>query len=180
MRPEGQGGLSAAGLFSFGISGSAKLGADWRRGATRARPWSGALQGPANVLAVARIGFPSAHAPDNPRRVAVKPLQGIKIALAEGNWGIAAPQNSGIYLLRYDAMAVQLDLSSGWKTYEVLGRDGLGNHTITPFSDCLATSGKILAQPIIKMRKVQEIGWPEAKRVLKDGHGHPLIVKRAT
>jgi hypothetical protein len=75
-------------------------------------------------------------------------------------------------------MATRRDLSSGWTTYEVYQKDGQGNYAITPFSDALATSGKISAQPITKMRTVQEIGWPEAKRRLKDDHGHPLVVKK--
>ena len=75
-------------------------------------------------------------------------------------------------------MATQRDLSSGWKTYEIYRKDSHGNCTITPFSDALATSGSIPRQPITKMRLVQEIGWPEAKRRLKDDHGHPLIVKK--
>jgi hypothetical protein len=75
-------------------------------------------------------------------------------------------------------MAKRGDLTSGWKTYEVFQRDGLGNHAITPFSDALATSGRISAQPITKMRMVQELGWPEAKRCLKDNNGHPLVVRK--
>ncbi len=75
-------------------------------------------------------------------------------------------------------MAAPRGLSSGWITYEVFKRDGQGNYTITPFSDCLAISGSIPTQAITKMRMVQELGWPEAKRVLTDDHGHPLIVRK--
>ena len=28
------------------------------------------------------------------------------------------------------------------------------------------------------MRMVQDLGWPEARRQLKDDHGHPLIVRK--
>src|SRR6266566_7485857 len=75
-------------------------------------------------------------------------------------------------------MATRRDPSSGWTTYEVLQKDGEGKYTITPFSEVLAASGKISAQPIIKMRMVQEHGWPQAKRNLKDDYGHPLVVKK--
>jgi hypothetical protein len=70
-------------------------------------------------------------------------------------------------------MAAPGDLSSGWKTYEVYHRDGT-----TPFSNELATGGTTPVQPITKMRLVQELGWPEAKRLLKDGRGRPLVVKK--
>lgn len=33
-------------------------------------------------------------------------------------------------------------------------------------------------QAITKMRMVQDLGWPESKRVLKDDHGHHRIVKK--
>ena len=75
-------------------------------------------------------------------------------------------------------MAVKRVPVSGWKTYEVYQKDNDGSYGITPFSDALGTPGKISAQPIIKLRMVQELGWPEAKRQLKDGDGHPLIVKK--
>jgi hypothetical protein len=69
-------------------------------------------------------------------------------------------------------------LSSGWETYEVCQKDAHGNFTITPFAAALAASGIMLAQPIIKMRQIQEIGWPEARLRLKDNYGHRLIVKK--
>jgi hypothetical protein len=75
-------------------------------------------------------------------------------------------------------MATSRDLSSGWKTYEVYQRDSSGEVAITPFSDALAVSGRMPVQPVTKIRIVQDIGWPEAKRRLKDRHGHPLIVKK--
>jgi hypothetical protein len=75
-------------------------------------------------------------------------------------------------------MAKRRNLSSVWNSYEVYQRDSEGNHTLTPFSDALAAAGRRLAQPITKMRMVQEIGWPEAKRRLKDDHGRPLVVKK--
>ena len=95
-----------------------------------------------------------------------------------GILGLATLRYGGIYLLRYDAMATRRNLSSGWNSYEVYQRDGRGNHAITPFSDALAAPGKILAQPVTKMRMVQDLGWPGAKRHLKDDHGHPLVVKK--
>ena len=75
-------------------------------------------------------------------------------------------------------MAARCDLTSGWLTFEVYEKDENGTPTSTPFSDTLAASGKMAAQPINKMRLVQEIGWPGAKRRLKDDHGHPLVVKK--
>jgi hypothetical protein len=70
------------------------------------------------------------------------------------------------------------DLSSGWKTYEVLQKDSAGNYTTRPFSDALGTSGSLPTQPIIKMRLVQDLGWPQAKHHLKDDRGNPRIVKK--
>jgi hypothetical protein len=70
------------------------------------------------------------------------------------------------------------DLSSGWVTYEVLQRDSAGRPTFTPFSDTLAVSGSIAVQATTKMRMVQDLGWPEAKRVLKDDKGSLRIVKK--
>ena len=67
---------------------------------------------------------------------------------------------------------------SGWVSYEVVQKDSDGNHAICPFSVALATSGTIQAQPLRKMSMVQEIGWPEAKRRLKDDQGRSLIVKK--
>jgi hypothetical protein len=75
-------------------------------------------------------------------------------------------------------MAERGDLSSGWKTYEVFQRDGHGEYAVTPFSDALAVSGSTPTQAITKMRMVQELGWPEAKRVLTDDQGHHLIVQK--
>jgi hypothetical protein len=75
-------------------------------------------------------------------------------------------------------MAKRVSRSLGWRTYEVLQRDSNGKHTITPFSDALAISGGAPVQPIKKMGMLEEIGWPEAKRCLKDDNGKPLIVKK--
>jgi len=58
-------------------------------------------------------------------------------------------------------MAGRLNLASGWITYEVYQRDAEGNHSITPFSDALAVSGRIPKPAINKMRLVQDHGWPE-------------------
>ena len=70
-----------------------------------------------------------------------------------------------------------MGLSSGWRTYEVCEKDGQGN-CATPFSDALAASGKTATQAINKMRMLQDLGWPEAKRCFQDNCGHPLIVKK--
>jgi hypothetical protein len=75
-------------------------------------------------------------------------------------------------------MAGCRSLSSGWLTYEICEKDAAGQAVGTPFSDTLAQSGKIAAQGINKMRMVEELGWPQAKRSLKDDHGHPLVVKK--
>lgn len=75
-------------------------------------------------------------------------------------------------------VAMPGDLSSGWISSEVLQKDVHGNHTITPFSDALCASGTMPIQAINKMRMVQDLGWPKAKHVFKDKHGHPLIVKK--
>lgn len=75
-------------------------------------------------------------------------------------------------------MALHPSLSSGWITYEVCQKDGDGNYTITPFSDALAVAGTRPTQAITKMRTVQNIGWPEAKRVLVDDNGRHLIAKK--
>src|SRR5258705_13250557 len=75
-------------------------------------------------------------------------------------------------------MATRRDLSSGWTTYEVYQRDTQGKHTITPFSTALARPGDLPTQAVTKMRMVQDLGWPEAKRCLKDDCGHPLVVKK--
>ena len=75
-------------------------------------------------------------------------------------------------------MAKRRDLSSGWKTYKVLEKDGHGVYTVTPFSDCLAVSGVAAKQATTKMQIVQDLGWPEAKRQLKDNIGRARIVKK--
>src|SRR5580658_10010677 len=70
------------------------------------------------------------------------------------------------------------DLTSGWTTYEVYERNAQGEHELTPFSAALASSGALAKPAITKMRMIQTIGWPEAKRVMKDNHGHHLVVKK--
>lgn len=75
-------------------------------------------------------------------------------------------------------MATRPDLSSGWITYEVYEKDTAGRYSFTPFGDALTASGSLAAQPVTKMRLLQEIGWPAAKRFLKDSNGRPLIVKK--
>src|SRR6266496_2807956 len=75
-------------------------------------------------------------------------------------------------------MRQRRDAPRSWKTYEVYERDENGAYAFTPFSAALASSGTISAQVIIKMRKVQEIGWPEAVTQLHDNKGHRLIVKK--
>jgi len=75
-------------------------------------------------------------------------------------------------------MAGSPDLSSGWTTYEVYQRAADGSYSVTPFSDALASSGTLPTQAVTKMRMLQTLGWPQAKRSLKDRHGHPLVVKK--
>src|SRR5712671_110348 len=66
-----------------------------------------------------------------------------------------------------------------WESYEVYQRDTDGKHSLTPFSLTLAGgSGALPTQALTKMRMVQEIGWPDAKRQLKDDFNHPLIVRK--
>ena len=48
----------------------------------------------------------------------------------------------------------------------------------TPFSEILATSGNMPTQAITKMRMLQDLGWPEARRTLKDDQGRSRIVKK--
>jgi hypothetical protein len=74
-------------------------------------------------------------------------------------------------------MQARRDLSSGWRTYEiVLKRDG--GVLETPFFDQLIVGGALAAQPITKMRVVETLGWHVARRSLKDGLGRKLIVKK--
>jgi hypothetical protein len=70
------------------------------------------------------------------------------------------------------------NLTSGWITYEIFEKDSDGNPTINSFSLALAASGSIPTQAVKKMRMAQDLGWPEAKRSLKDDRGRPLIVKK--
>ena|SRR5579859_3354094 len=69
-------------------------------------------------------------------------------------------------------------LSSGWETFEIIHKDGNGQHTVTPFRDELRRSGKVSVQAVTKMQLVQDLGWPEARRQLKDDRGRHLIVKK--
>jgi hypothetical protein len=75
-------------------------------------------------------------------------------------------------------MQEQRKLSSGWETFDVTLRDESGNLSIRPFSAMLASSGVAARPAITKMRMVQDLGWPEAKRVFKDDRGRPRIVKK--
>lgn len=68
--------------------------------------------------------------------------------------------------------------TSGWKTYEVFVRGGDGVHSVTPFSDALATGGTLPTQALTKMRMVEELGFGEARLSLKDRFGHRLIVRK--
>src|SRR5260370_25074200 len=63
-------------------------------------------------------------------------------------------------------------------TYEIVQKDSEGNLAITPFSNILAASGAMQVQAITKMRMVQELGWPQAKRCLRDDKGQALIAKK--
>jgi hypothetical protein len=70
-------------------------------------------------------------------------------------------------------------VATKWVTYEVLEKDEDGNRTIDTFSRALSAGAGVLpTQAITKMRMVQEIGWPQAKRDLKDDQGRPLIAKK--
>ena len=69
--------------------------------------------------------------------------------------------------------------SSGWESFEVCERDGDGKVCVaTPVSDTLGASGTLPTQALTKMRMIEELGWPEARRCLKDDYGHPLIVAK--
>lgn len=68
--------------------------------------------------------------------------------------------------------------ASGWVTLEIYLRDSNGEPAFTPFSSALAVSGTIAKQAVTKMQNVQELGWPEAKRRLRDNEGRPRIVKK--
>ncbi len=70
------------------------------------------------------------------------------------------------------------DPTPPWVTYEVLKRDSQGRLVASgerPFSESLADGGDCLASAIGKMWLVGAHGWPEAKRVLRDDKGRPLI-----
>ena len=75
-------------------------------------------------------------------------------------------------------MSQKPDLSSGWSTFEVIHKDAKGEYAVTPFSGALASSGTMPTQAITKMKMVQSLGWPEARRKLKDDQGRPIIVKK--
>jgi len=68
-------------------------------------------------------------------------------------------------------------LTSGWESFEVIQKDKNGMYAVLPFSDSLASTRK-LAQVHNKIRMVQDVGWPEAKRTLRDDKGRPLIAKK--
>lgn len=68
--------------------------------------------------------------------------------------------------------------SSGWKSYEVIERTQTGEPGACPFSDVLATPGRIAKQALTKMLKAQEIGWPAARSAMKDDIGRRLIAKK--
>lgn len=65
------------------------------------------------------------------------------------------------------------DLSSGWQSFEVIDKESRE----TPVSTALAQSDR-LAQAHNKIQLVQDLGWPEARRGLKDGKGSPLVVQK--
>jgi hypothetical protein len=69
------------------------------------------------------------------------------------------------------------DLSSEWTTYEVCEVDEGGLCTATPFYETL-TSSDGLGKAARKMLLIQELGWPDAKPLLKDSLGRPLVVKK--
>ena len=57
---------------------------------------------------------------------------------------------------------------SGWTTYEIAIPDGKGGY-ILPVDSALGISVTLAVQPLTKMQKVQELGWPEARTLKHDG-----------
>jgi len=53
---------------------------------------------------------------------------------------------------------------SGWTSHEVVVR--VGGRESAPVWKALIGSGRIDAQPIVKMKQVEEVGWPDAANVL--------------
>jgi hypothetical protein len=70
------------------------------------------------------------------------------------------------------------NVSSGWVSFEVVWKDQAGDYTVLPFSTALASQPDRLAQVHNKIRMLQDLGWPEARRVLRDAHGHPLVSRK--
>lgn len=70
-----------------------------------------------------------------------------------------------------------VDLSSGWKTFEVTYKNSEGSD-VQPFFDQLSISGVPAKPPITKMRIIDNIGWAQAIRVMKDSSGSKVIVKK--
>ena len=94
------------------------------------------------------------------------------------NKGIALNRSMNYTLYGMAQRGTNPDLSSGWTTYEIYERNAEGEYEKTPFSAALAGSGVLAKPAVTKMRMVQALGWPEAKRVLKDDQGRPLVVKK--
>ena len=62
-------------------------------------------------------------------------------------------------------MPDQREIKSPWTSQEIVIIDRAGRQSF-PYWNALMTGGRIDAQPIIRMQKVQEVGWPDAAQVL--------------
>lgn len=65
--------------------------------------------------------------------------------------------------------------SSGWTSFEVINKDSSGT---TPVSDALAASGKVAVNAVNKIRLVEEVGWPEARKLRFGPKGKSRVVKK--
>ncbi len=70
------------------------------------------------------------------------------------------------------------DTSSGWITYELVRVDKHGNVVARPFSDALASSGRLPLQATTRMAIVEELGWPAAQMLRYGKKGKKRIVKK--
>lgn len=76
-------------------------------------------------------------------------------------------------------MRKRVDLSSGWKSYELVLPDANGELTVAPFAKALKTSGVDPVQAKNKMSLLEEIGWPKARRDMRYGRrNRARVVKK--
>lgn len=75
-------------------------------------------------------------------------------------------------------MAKTVEVSSGWRTYEVCERAVEGECVSAPFSKALASSGTMPTPAIRKMQTLEYIGLAQAERHFKDGQGQRLLVRK--